>query len=1688
MTTTNGTQNLFAWWSSLKHGGLLISPARLGNYFPSDRPHISRHQADRLRSAVQAQQASEERAVHPTILDVVLEGLIGLKPDQWKKASAVPTSWGQRLITGETLRPRRLWEGPYNAALPLFTEEVKQIGVGTGRRGVAKVVEWLRKARQPIALLTNGVQWRLIHAGPDYEAWCEWDIGLWFEEGKPSAQVDALIHLLNADALAPTAEGSPSKLIAAIQDTRKGQAELSANLGERVRLAVEQVIHSSAEIIDKFKPDAEPITPRDIYIAATRLIMRCVVVLFAEARGLLPVTDPVYHGSYSLQGLRTQLDRQALGRSKDGLRQQVSAWPRLISLFRLIYEGSLHPSLSVRRYGSGLFEPGKTSSLDPILRAMALFEHPANAPTDYAVHHILELLTRAWERVPQGRTTRTVLSPIDFSDLSTEYIGILYEGLLDFQLRRAEAPIIFLNIGDQPALPFQDLDRMPVEALAKMFEKFAVKASESAGDGEGEDEEAEEESPEESEVEPVAEELLPESELDVASADEETEVAEGHEDQAKRVHDWARRAVEAANIVKRPKGKNPKPEVVAKFEDDLDRAARSLVAQVIFPGEWYLVREGNTRKGSGTFYTRPQLAGPITRRALRELAYDGDAPRKPEEILALKVCDPSCGSGSFLLSALRFLTEALVESLHYHHRLETSPAGVIVRLADGRAATDISDETIPKPITDPEFTDYLRAYLRRYVVERCLYGVDMDALGIELGRLALWIETMDQRLPFGFLDHKLKCGNSLVGCWFDRFQDYPAMAWDRDGGDKDRKKFVHHFRETAKGPKGDKWTHAIKEHKEKVRTELVQLIRARREIAFPFFQEQITPARTHDELVGTFEKLHSLPVFEDEQRREEYARHYGPQTAYRHLRNAFDTWCAIWFWPGDQIESAPMPVDFLSPSPAVQTTVEELRNQYHFFHWELEFPDVFTSSRHGFDAIIGNPPWEVQKPNSKEWFSNTDPLYRGYGKQEALDYQMEYFERDAAVETAWVKYSAKLKALSNWVKYVASPFGDQVWKDKDGDPHHDFPLHRKFEHSAADHAVWKSMRSGRQGYAEAAHPFRHQGSADLNTYKMFLEAGYALLRDGGRMGLLVPSGIYSDKGSGDLRSLFLNHSRWTHLYAFQNERFVFVAVHHSFKVAAVQVEKAGRPGKLLTRFRLGPGDSPEAHELEADIPDDNRYLPVRVEDIAEFSPRSGAILEIRTTKDLDIVRNVYANCVLLGDRSSDGWNVRFTREFDMTNDSKLFPARAKWEEQGYRPDEYGHWIKGNWRASAGEQGILKRPYGLVLSADGTSGVRLDEIEDLALPLYQGGMVNQMDFSASAYRRVEGRRGFKWEALGWEQKQLQPKYLMARHTYLGSENVMHSSKLAFRSIARSTDTRSLIGTYIGNFPCGNSLAVMSANNGLLLSALLNSFVVDWAIRQRMAGTNLNWFVLEDLPTPTSDRQQELLPLAASLQLAHIGFSESWRRIRSDKVWKSCWAVTRYERTRRRAILEALTGFFFGLSLSEYSQIVAGCDHPVESLSSSSYTRLLDPKGFWRFQKTEAPELRVAVLSVLAFQDLCDKGVSSFLTQNDGEGWMIPETVRLADYGLGHDDRAKERQPVASVLGQRFYQWQLDKSIEESWEECDRHAEVLGKLLPQHEPDLESEAEEDAPRPSVDLFGNPLPTDLFGNLLTTKSSRR
>ncbi|MEI7970897.1 MAG: hypothetical protein WCJ69_18195, partial [Betaproteobacteria bacterium] len=538
-------------------------------------------------------------------------------------------------------------------------------------------------------------------------------------------QVEALIRLFDREIWKVGPDGSPCRLLRIIRDSRKGQNELSAVLGERVRRAVEVLVRCHGPALSVL---ADPSTPggpvdgRDIYAAAVRMVMRLVVVLFAEGRRLLPIdSSRLYYDAYSLAGLRDQL-RALHARSPSRLATGRSAWPRLLSLFTLVRDGCVHPDLAVPKYGGALFSSGEANS--GMARTLAVFESACyesafdGLVTDAEVHDILDLLSYSEITIRQGSGSMRTRVPVDFSDLRSEYIGILYEGLLDYELRRAGPtdPIVFLAVGDEPALPLDRLEAMDDAAIKGLVEKFKVKNSKQADEEAGEDAEDDDEgeADEPDEASEVATDVAePEqAEAPAATADDPTQAARI------RAAQWARKAVIAGGMVKKPRSQKGK-DAAAQYERDVEAAGRRLIRAIILPNQWYLVRWGGTRKGSGTFYTRPQLSVPTVQRTLRPLAYiapddQPDAPpaactpRKPEEILAIKVCDPAVGSGSFPVAALRFLTEALQRSLQHHGRLHERENKTIIALAEGHESKGRLDEDLlPCRPSDAEFAPRL---------------------------------------------------------------------------------------------------------------------------------------------------------------------------------------------------------------------------------------------------------------------------------------------------------------------------------------------------------------------------------------------------------------------------------------------------------------------------------------------------------------------------------------------------------------------------------------------------------------------------------------------------------------------------------------------------------------------------------------------------------------------------------------------------------------------------------------------------------------------------------------------------------------------------------------------------------------------------------------------------------------------
>ncbi len=1663
-------------WAQLKHGGLLISPSKLDEFFPHAAAEMSDYQAEKLRRALTAFDGSNESL--SSLLDYILQDLSGLPADEWQKAQGVDSRWAVRSFTGAQIKPRRLWLGPNGETLAVFVPDdggsrqfASRLGVGRSRQLLGRVVEWLRRTGQALALVTNGRQWRLVHAGADYDAWCEWDIDLWFNEGQPSAQTIVWRTLLNRNTLLE--EQGQSQFLQAISASRKGQAELSNVLGERVRQGVEELITASHIAIEQAQQQGHAHDYKDLYVAGSRIIMRCIITLFAEARGLMPVDNPIYQQAYSLEGLRHQLDRRAGGRGNERLSQGRSAWPRLIGLFNLIHEGSAHERLTVPQYGGALFEPGNPSSEDGISRALALLESHQNLVSDLQVHKLLRLLTRTKMKVRQGRSSRWVDAPVDFSTLSSEYIGILYEGLLDFELKQAAEndPVIFLAVGNQPALTLSQLETMEDKDIKQLFE--ALKKKDKAGDDS--DEEGEDDSEEAADIDEgddstdeEVESSEDESEENANTNDDSGEGLTISEDHLARANAWLQRAAQIAGLVKKPRGRKANT-TGDEGQQALEKAGKQLCARMVVPGQFFLVRWGGTRKGAGTFYTRPQLAAPTVRRTLQPLTYEAvrseidpqtglDAvvewvPKKPEQILALKVCDPAMGSGSFLAGALRYLTEALTQSLFHHKLIERSEDGGVPRMADGKLAELLSDELTKLNPKDDGFEEALRAQLKRHIVERCLYGVDLDPLAVELGRMALWVETMDRDLPFGFLDHKLKVGNALVGTWFDTYRDYPVMAWQREGGDKDYQKnkpdnLINHWYEDAKGKrKGDVFTDAIKERAKNVPKQLQAMLSGQLSL-----ENGLDAGNVHDELLKVFRKLHRLPVHESEKRAEVYRNEVLNNPHYHALKARMDLWCALWFWPGEQIELAPLPREFANPTEQALAIAAEVARRQRFFHWELEFPDVFTATQDGFDALLGNPPWETMQPNSKEFFSNHDPLYRAYGKQDALAKQLEYFRAMPQLEHDWIAFIAGFKAFANWMNAAGKPFGDCVTEDKDGKKKHDLNLggrgKNSFDASAAVHKKWLQQRRMHKGFADTAHPFLHQGSGKPYLQKMFLELSHALLRTQGRMGMIVPSGIYTDKGTTDLRELFLGQCDWQWLFGFENREGIF-DIHRSFKFCPLIVQKGGETKAIRAAFmhrNVDDWEHAERHVLA--------YPRARVE---EFSPYSKAILEIRSEQDLRVLQKIYANGVLLGDQSEHGWGIKYQQgDFNMTSDSKLFPPRPKWEEKGYRPDEYGHWLKGPWQDYSGPQHILDREPGLVLSRDGQQALRVEEIEDVALPLMQGVAIWQFDTCAKEYVSGANHRA-QWEAVEFSECKLpSPQFLMSLDVYRNSNKATHGPKLIFRAVQNATNQRTFIGSFSPDCPTGNSLALMTVESGWeSLIARCNTFISDYSIRPRMSQANLNWFVVEEMPVlkiQTDALENVIRRLVVSLVFTgKTHASRSAGLTDKSKSWRNCWAITEHERLRIRSQMDALLSYQMGLSFDEFASLLGEISLPVIQISDKKVSGKLDSKGFWRVDKDKDPELRHTVLSLVAFHDLQQKGLDAFLAQNNGEGWMIPDQLRLADYGLGHDDRAQEYQPVASRLGPRFYDWQLNEDVERSWQECAAHAALIRRIVPLPEPE-------------------------------------
>jgi len=562
---------------------------------------------------------------------------------------------------------------------------------------------------------------------------------------------------------------------------------------------------------------------------------------------------------------------------------------------------------------------------------------------------------------------------------------------------------------------------------------------------------------------------------------------------------------------------------------------------------------GSDRKTTGSYYTPPELVAQLIKSALEpviEQKLQGAVTKEEQEsaLLSLKTCDPACGSGHFLLAAARRMGKELA------------------RVRTGEAQSG------PEP---------LRQAIRD-VIQNCIYGVDLNPLAVDLCKVALWIEGFNLGLPLNFLDHRIKCGNSLVGvldlaCLKEGIPDEAFKAVT--GDDKQLSSQIR------------------KRNKKERETDLQGQLSV-----FDKLDEERSHYAENWRQVGAISEITTKDV------RHKQARYQQSRSQSGWWRNhsACNLWTAAFFTLLTEQNLQLLPTtaaltQLLRGKLFTQGVVEaanKLAEEKHFFHWALEFPEVFEQG--GFNCVLGNPPWEMLQIAEQEFFASSDS--------------------DIAKLVGETRKQA-IKQLLETNSILAQAFEDAK---------HNTDAQNKF-----------LRESGR---------FPLTATGKINTYAVFAETMRRLILPVGRAGVIVPTGIATDdtckKFFGDL----IQKQALASLYDFENREAIFAAVHRSYKFSLLAI--SGKPIKQgnFSFFLTQPRQ----------VDNQERVFKLSPQDIALLNPNTLTCPIFRTRTDADLTKKIYQRVpVLENERTgSNPWGISFMAMFQMANDSGLFRNEA----------------------------------------------------------------------------------------------------------------------------------------------------------------------------------------------------------------------------------------------------------------------------------------------------------------------------------------------------------------------------------------------------------------------------------------------
>lgn len=659
------------------------------------------------------------------------------------------------------------------------------------------------------------------------------------------------------------------------------------------------------------------------------------------------------------------------------------------------------------------------------------------------------------------------------------------------------------------------------------------------------------------------------------------------------------------------------------------------------------------------------------------------------EVLPYKVCDPAMGSGHFLVAAANLMADLVVELL----------AGI-------EPLSGVTSEKTGAP-----------NHWRRLITRHCLYGADFNPLAVNLAKLALWLNCFARDHKLTFLDLHLRSGNSLIG-----LQDLSALRCipaRRKDTKRDKDAIEEAERELPLGLDAE-MTAKVGTAAAEIAA-ILDLAEDDTDRQRDVFEEA---SRELQSAFGPLADLHTAYLMDSSIRPSDYARllnHFASgkneEELWPDLRETWERVCA-------------------------------LCERHHFFHWPLEFPDVFEEQGGGFNATIGNPPWDVWEPQTIQFYSQYEMNFRSLQGAAAAKRIQELHNEHPALESLWINYQSLFEEAG------------RVFKEPE------------------------------------AFKFLTHGKIDL--YRAFLERFTQILSKVGRIGILCPSGLYTDESAITLRKYFFSNTRIVCLYAFENRQpEIFPAVHPNFKIVTLVAEASGATDSFKCSFMQH--DPNRLAIIDAKAPQ------IALAQVRRFSPKGLSLLEINTETDIAILDKMFADSPLLGDRVLDSWNAKQSQEFNVSSDRRLFNTTSK-----------------------------------------------------GRPVYEGKMISQFDHEFAPAKFWMEESSLKVEEAGsyWRElrKQKKPVKAFDHERYrVGFRRIGRNTDI--RSLIATippspvacTDGCVVFRRLVPNPETGEPLEIITAAQSVFLCGALNSFCCDFIIRFKVT-THLDMHFVYGLPIP------------------------------------------------------------------------------------------------------------------------------------------------------------------------------------------------------------------------------------------------